>query len=1362
MAVGLIVAVLLSAIAVRYAPLVPGVRHLIERQLDGLRVGRLGVLGVEGLNGDLWQDASARSITIRDRQGVWLEARDVRLAWSPGRLLSRRFDADRIEAKTLRVLRQPVLLRAEPPRELPVSVRIGRLQTQLIFEPEFARQRGQYAMQAKLDWPRRGRRSLQVQALSELHVGDRGALDFALNPSGALALTANANEARGGALAGAIGLPVDRPFQLVIRAQGAPSVGRFVATVTSGTTTPLNAVGSWTPKGGRAQGRMDLAASRLTAPLAARLGSEVRFGVSGRSVRQGWFDLDAELRTDALTARVWGPGDLGKGRTAPEGVQVSVVVPSLSRVAGREGLGEGALQGRLTGQVSEWRFTGTGTVSDIATGGYGLSRVAGPVELSHAKGGYSLRMKLNGSGGQGSGFAAALLGGAPIASIEAQRLSNGQLLLRRLNVVGRGLNLTASGGRTLLGAVDLKGKAQISNLAAARLNAAGSATVDISASQARGAAPWNLTLAAKGDGLAFGLAELDRLTGRTPSLRAEGSWSGDALTLRRAQFDGAAFDGTAAGVVSLEAGIDLNATWSASGPFRAGPLEITGQVKGTGKAKGAFGALRLDLTALMDQIDVPNLPLKNGRLTLTVEQHQEGAVASVALVAASAYGPAHAQSELRFVPGGIDLTELVMDGGGLRAGGALSLRRRSPSTANLKLNVGPGAFLDSGGINGTVRITETAAGPSATLDLRAESLRLGGSSVGIRQARITADGPLARLPYVVQARGVSGQGPWTVDGRGYLREETQAYLVTLEGKGVLGNRDLHTTEPAMFRVGGPERTARVRLAGSDGGQLSLDGRLQGDEADVRAKVTAMGLNLFDSDFDGLVDANLVLQGQDGRLTGAMDAKLRGARGRGTPAAQGIDGVLKGRLAADALTLDVVSTSAQGLTANATVILPTESSVTPLRLAIARQRPMRGKFFAEGEVRPLWELAIGGERALSGFVHTEGTIAGTLAKPEATGLITVARGRFDDGSSGLSLRDVALAATFNQDAVSVTDARGVDGRGGQLSGQGRISLAPDGVSSFRLDLRSFRLIDNETAVATATGQATINRAADGKVKLSGDLSIDRADVAADPIAPSGVVAMEVREVNRPEDLPVAFAGSRKRGEGWALDINLKAPRRVFLRGRGLDMEFALDAHVGGTTAYTNLNGTARVIRGDYDFAGKRFAFDQTGIVFLSSRLENVRLQLDAVRDDSSLRVTVRIRGTAAKPEVTLASSPSLPNDEILSKVLFERSASQLSPVEAAQLASTLSSLTGGSGLDVIGNLRSFAGLDRLAFGGADLAGVTVSGGKYLTDDVYLELTGGGRAGPSAQVEWRIRKNFSILSRLSGQTGNRIAVRWRKDY
>jgi translocation and assembly module TamB len=241
------------------------------------------------------------------------------------------------------------------------------------------------------------------------------------------------------------------------------------------------------------------------------------------------------------------------------------------------------------------------------------------------------------------------------------------------------------------------------------------------------------------------------------------------------------------------------------------------------------------------------------------------------------------------------------------------------------------------------------------------------------------------------------------------------------------------------------------------------------------------------------------------------------------------------------------------------------------------------------------------------------------------------------------------------------------------------------------------------------------------------------------------------------------GARKPGAGVALDVSLRAPRRIFLRGRGLDLELSLDAHVGGTTADPQLTGTAKVVRGDYDFAGKRFEFDDRGVVYLSTKPQNIRLQLDAVREDPTLTVTVRIRGNAAKPEITLASSPSLPNDEILAKVLFERSASQLSPVEAAQLASALATLRGGGGLDILGNLRSFARLDRLSFGGNDQSGVTVSGGKYLTEDVYLELTGGGREGPSAQVEWRIRKSLSILSRIANDTGgNKLAIRWRKDY
>jgi translocation and assembly module TamB len=57
---------------------------------------------------------------------------------------------------------------------------------------------------------------------------------------------------------------------------------------------------------------------------------------------------------------------------------------------------------------------------------------------------------------------------------------------------------------------------------------------------------------------------------------------------------------------------------------------------------------------------------------------------------------------------------------------------------------------------------------------------------------------------------------------------------------------------------------------------------------------------------------------------------------------------------------------------------------------------------------------------------------------------------------------------------------------------------------------------------------------------------------------------------------------------------------------------------------------------------------------------------------------------------------------------------------------------------------------------------VSGGKYVTDDVYVEIIGGGREGPSAQVEWRIRRALSLVSKIASQGDTQLSVRWRKDY
>jgi translocation and assembly module TamB len=1349
-------------VGARYGVLLPQGRFIIEAAANGLKIGRFGRLKVEGISGDIWRDVGVRKLTVSDEKGVWLEAENAHMRWRYLDLLRRHFHADLIEVQLVRVERRPTLTEAGEDTGLPVSFHIGRARGRIELEPAFSYERGVYGVGLTLDVARNGDARGQVRAASGLRRGDHLDLDFDLGKKRPLLLRADAEETKGGALAGAMGLPSRQPFRLRVAANGKMSAGRFTAVAMSGAAEPLSAQGAWNKDGGDARGRISLTASALTEPWARRLGPEASFVLVGRRAGPDLYALEARLAAENLRLRAHGLGDLGKRKLGPQGLAVEAQAGALSRIVDVAQMGQAGVVGRATQAGAAWRFDGTAQVQDVRYAGYQLARTSGPLEVIQRAGQWDIKTSLAGVGGRGDGYLAAALGGAPKAALDGARLADGRLLMRTLSVSGYGLKLDAQGARNLLGELTLKGRAQVSNLAAARAGASGSAEATWSAVQGRAGQPWTLALDVRADKFAAGYPELDRLLGAKPQLSARANLQGRRLAVGEASLTGAALKANTAGVLEADGSLKFKLDWQAEGPFHAGPLEITGRAKGSGDVTGALSGPRADLVADLAAIDVPTLPLKDAHVVLSFAQKPDGSSGQAALTASSAYGPARARSEFRFPAGGIDLTGLSVDAGGVKAQGSLSLRARAPSAADLEIAVTQGAFLDAGRVAGSVKIAEASGGARGSLNLTAENVRARGSTVLVRSARLTADGPIARLAYAGQADGTSDGGKWSLNGRGQLAEAKPGYAATFDGEGKLGGRDLKTVETAQIRFGGPERSAKLRLAASDGARIDLDGRLSDANAEVRAQVAGLSLGLVNDDLAGRTDATLTLQGRGGRLDGTLEARLAGARGRGAAANSGVDGTLRGTLAGDGLTLALDATNGQGLKAEGEATLPVEATAAPFRVAIARERPLKGRFLAEGEVRPLFDLLIGGERSLSGRVRTEGTLSGTLNQPAATGSIAVSGGRFDDGGTGLSLRNVALAATFAKNEVDVTQASGVDSRTGSVAGSGRISLLRDGVSSFRLDLKGFRLIDNDIATASATGQATINRGADGKVKLVGNLVIDRADVAARLPTPSGVVAMDVVERNRPADLAASLPPADRTGLGWALDVTLKADRGVFLKGRGLDTELSLDAHVGGTTSDPTLNGQARVVRGDYEFAGKRFEFDPTSVVYLSTHPSGIRLDLTATREDPSLTAEVRIRGTADRPQISLSSSPSLPQDEVLSQVLFGQTASQLSPLEAAQLASAVASMARGGGLDVIGNLRTFARLDRLALAGGGSTGVTVAGGKYLTKDVYLELTGGGKQGPTAEVEWRVKKSLSIVSRVGGVDAESLAVRWRRDY
>lgn len=1359
--VGLLVAVLLVA---RFGILTDTGRNTLVGWLDGLDLGRVGTLQLEGLSGDVLGDFKVRRLAVVDEQGVWLEGRDVAMRWRSFSLFRRRLWAESITAEQVRIYRRPVLKPKEedkPDRDLPVSIRVDDARFRLITDPAFSVRRGEWSIRARTRVARDGPIWAQVDAGSLLRPGDGLTMAVRLRDK-QFQVRADAIEKAGGAIAGAVGLPTQQPFVLRLRADGRTDQATLSLLTRSGALAPIVADGRWNGEGGHLRAGLDLTASDLTKPYIGRVGDRLGLAADIDPAEGGFYSLNAAL--SAANARVTAVGkvDIDK-RSAPDGLQINAVTDSLTRLIEQPSAGRAEIDGVLTGGVDDFRFEGRSALDQVVTPNFRLANISGPLRVTRRNGEIGLGADLQGRGGAGKGVLAAWLGGNPRANIEAARLKDGRLLIRSLDAVGAGMRLRGSGSRGLLGDLAFRGDATLSNLASVQKGARGVLSANFSANQRGGKRPWSFTADARGERLATGLAQLDRLLGPRPRLQITADYGDNRLRMQRAVLDGAAGSVSGRGAVGLNGALDLALDWRANGPFKAGPVEIAGRINGEGVLNGTVASPRADLTARIGVLDLDQLVLNNAVIGLTFASNAQAYNGFVRIRGDSEYGPARGAAGFRFANNGLDLREVDLDAGGLRAQGAVSLRNGAPTTADFTFAAAPGAFLSRGSANGVVRLVD-AGGLRADVRLDGRELAFRGSNASyIDTISLQASGPLTRLPFTVAVAGAAPQ-PYRLEGQGVYSREGQAQVVSLNANGRVRDYDLRTLEPAVVRIAGQDRTARLRVA-LGGGTVSLDGRQSGETIDARAAFQGLNVATLSEDFAGRVNGTASLQGRGSRLNGRLDAELADARSLDAPRTLAVNGRLQAVLNDSRLTVNANATNQAGLTAMVDAVLPAVASAAPLRLAINRTQPISGRFNVDGELRPLWDLFFGGERVLAGHVTAAGALGGTLNDPRPTGQVSLANGQFTDGATGLTLRQLQVRAELERNFVQIRQLTAQDGSGGTITGGGGINLRLTGGSNFRAELKSFRLIDNELAEADASGVLTVTRNAQRQVRIEGDIRIDEAEIRPNPPTPTGVVRLDVTERNAPVRAGTGGRSARPSnaaGQSAAvpiqLAIKLSAPRRIWVRGRGLNVELALDAAVRGTISAPDLTGTARVVRGEYEFAGRRFEFDPRGTIRLGETPQEIRLDLVAVREDPTLTAEVRVRGTAAQPEIILTSRPQLPQDEILSRVLFGRSASQLSALEAAQLASALSGLAGGGGFDIIGGLREFAGLDRLTFAGEG-SGVTVAGGKYISENVYLEIIGGGRTGAAVQVEYQINRRLSLVSRLGGDT--RVSVRYRRE-
>ncbi len=1354
---------------VRYGVRTNAGRAMVVKLLDGLNLGAVGRLHVSGMGGDLFDGFGFHELSIVDAKGAWIEVHDITLVWSPAELLARRLHASHLHAALVEVIRQPVMIKepAQPPSKLPVSLVFDDLKLRLQTDPGFSGERGLWDVTAHGDLRRSGAARAALSAKSLLHPGDGATAALQIGRRDRFLLRIDAAEARGGALAGALGLRTDQNLNIHVEGDGTAALGAARLKAVSGGGVPLEGTALWGRAGATIDGRVSLTASRLTHFFAERLGPEAKIKLTARQSGANLYDVNGSLNARDGSMQIAGPIDWAKKRTL--GLKVAVAVADFSTWVHPPKVGPARTSGLFIGGFVGFTYKGAFQGERLDQYGYTLARMTGPLSVVLKDHEWRIQTDLAGTGGGGKGTAAKLLGASPRVQLDLSWLKEGRLLFHSLNVAGAGVKVAAEGGQGLLGGLSFKGSAQIVSLAMLRPVARGSINATWQASEGRGAKAWDFAFDSVGANVVSGFSDLDHFLGTTPHLTVKGAYGEGAYSIADARLTGAAMQAQGQGGLSAADVLGVDFTWSAKGPIVTGPVEIAGAAKGEGKLSGPLSALRADLGADLAVLDLGPLSVTPAHLTLTFLQGSDGVTGAAAVNGPTAkYGPASAKAAFRVEGDGIDLSDIVADAGGVKLAGALGLHSGEPSSADLNLVVGPGAFLSAGRLIGKVKIVGSAQGGDATIALDGTEVSGMGAPTTLRSLSLRAKGPLKHLPFQLSADSVDPVA-WAFTGDGVLdRAKTQSQ-VTLQGSGRLRKADFKLLEPALIRFGGPQVGAHVKLAVA-GGQAVIDAQQNSEGLNAKAEVAQLSLAALTEDFIGTVSGGLTLQGRGPHLDGALDATLAGARSRDAPANEGLNATVKAALNDSRLHIDAVATNPEGLKSSGAVDLPAEASAAPFRIALDRTKPVRGTFSADGEVRPLWDLFAGGERTLSGHVATSGTVQGSMNALRTTGEGALTGGKFRDVITGLSLQNLEVAASFGDDAVTVRRFSGADGRGGTVSGDGRVSFEENGASTFTLDLKKFQLIDNDIGRATASGAVTVTHPAKGEGKLTGQLVIDRADIVAATPIPTGVVPMDVVEVNQVIRAGQERAPPRTLGPPINLDVTIKADRGVYVKGKGLNVELSLDSHVGGSIVAPSLTGQARVVTGSYDFAGKRFDMNSSGVVHLGSSASQIRLNLSATWEDPTLTAVVRVLGTAARPEITLTSTPVLPQDEVLSRVLFGVSASQLSPAQGAELASALASLTGGGGFDVIGNLRQFAGLDRLTLGGTQITGTTISGGKYVTKDLYLELTGGGRLGSAAQLEWRIRHNLSLVTRYGAALDTRytgdedasVSVRFRKDF
>jgi len=1348
----------------------PGHRFIVDRIAamtpgSGLRI-RIG-----RIEGSIWGRTSLKDVRLYDPQGLFAESPEIEMDWRPVSFLFNRLLIHELESDLVILHRSPDLVEAdEPGPVLPeYDIHLGRLDVRQlrIGERVAGRERiGSLRGEAEI---RSGRALIGLEAQVR-DGGDRLRVRIDAEPERDRFDVEARIRAPAGSVLGAM-LGTRRPVSL-----------------------DLSGDGSWARWTGAA--RLDVS-GRRTADLALAMNSG-RFRVTGWAAPSpflggmgrrlteprlavnagGTFDdgrIDGRLSLRSVSLRLEGRGivDLGRGRY--DGVQVAAELlrpaAMFRNMTGRQIRMTALLDGRFGRADFVYRLAAPRIALDQT--GFEEVRATGRGRLSREPVAVPLLVTARRVTGVGD------VAGAILANLRLEGM---------LRVTGRQL----TGERLTLTSARLRGLASLSVVLR---------TGDYVFLATPGMQAYPIP--------GFGVIDMQSQLRAVPGPGRKGTMVTGRVRAQVRRFDNGFLAWVAGGLPRLDTAL----TRGPHGIVRFADLRIaapklalaaqgfrrrdnTYSFEAAGR-HGDYGPLRLTLDgrlerprlALRLERPVPALGLANVLLNL------EPGAAGFAWRAegGSTLGPFNGTGAILLTPGQRAIIQVAaLNVSGTRAAGSL---RSDPGGFTGRLDVAGGGLtgrllFNPLGTNQRIAVSLAAneanfVGPPAIVVRRGtiEGVVLldpaGKSVEGRVVARGVSRGPLsiAGLDASASLRGGVGQVRARIAGsRGrdfafnaVAEVAPGSYRIT--GSGTLDRRPIELVSPAVltstpegWRLG----PTRFRFAG---GSASIAG-LFGERTEIDARLEAMPLTVLDIAYPRL--------GLGGIASGVL--RYRSAVGSAPPTGEAnlrVRRLTRAGLVLSSRPMDIgLNARLDGVNAALRAVAVSEgrtigraqARISPLgasgslldRLARA---PMRAQVRYNGAADTLWRLTGIELIDLSGPAAIGADLRGTLENPVINGSVRTANARLESAVTGTVIENLQSVGRFGGSRLRIEQFRGTTPGGGTVTGSGALDFAAARGVGMHFDLQNqnAQLLDRDDIQASVTGGIAVRSDGRGGT-ISGDVRVTQGRFRlGSATAAAQVPRLNVREVNRLES---DFAPAVRRIEPWRLALDVAAPERLMVTGLGMTSEWSADLRVAGTVTEPRITGDAELIRGTYDFAGRRFDLIRGNIRFQGESPVNPQLDIAAEARVRGLNALIRVTGRSQRPEIAFTSTPALPQDELLSRILFGTSITNLSAPEAVQLAAAVASLNDpGGGLDPINALRRSVGLDRLRILPADVTqgiGTQLAAGKYLGRRVYVEVVTDGRGYSATVVEYQITRWLSLLSSISTIGRESVNLRVSRDY